>query len=41
MMRYPDDLDWAMRTFKFSITYLGVLFAALLVDHYYLIRLTF
>ena len=41
MMRYPDDLDWAMRTFKFSISYLGLLFAALLVDHYYLIRLSF
>ena len=41
MMRYPDDLDWAMRTFKFSITYLGLLFAALLVDHYSLIQLSF
>ena len=41
MMRYPDDLDWAMRTFKFSITYLGLLFAALLVDHYYLINISF
>ncbi len=41
MMRYPDDLDWAMRTFKYSITYLGFLFAALLVDHYFLIRLSF
>jgi len=41
MMRFPDDLDWAMGTFKFSITYLGLLFAALLVDHYFLIQLTF
>ncbi|MDX1516628.1 MAG: heme o synthase [Woeseiaceae bacterium] len=39
MRRHPDDLDWAMRTFRFSITYLGVLFAALLVDHYFLIQL--
>jgi heme o synthase len=26
--------DWPMRTFRYSITYLGLLFAALLVDHY-------
>ncbi|MCZ8130210.1 MAG: heme o synthase [Steroidobacteraceae bacterium] len=26
--------DWPMRTFKYSITYLGLLFLALLVDHY-------
>lgn len=31
--RYSDDL--AKRTFKFSIIYLMVIFAALLVDHYY------
>ena len=41
MMRRPDDLEWAMRTFKFSLTYLGVLFAALLVDHYFLVQLSF
>ena len=41
MMRNPEDLDRAMATFKFSITYLGLLFAALLVDHYWLIRITF
>jgi len=29
-----------MRTFSFSITYLALLFAALLIDHYLLIRLT-
>ncbi len=39
MMRYPDDLERAMGTFRFSITYLGVLFAALLVDHYFLLQL--
>ena len=31
-LRYSDAL--AMQTFKFSITYLSLLFAALLVDHY-------
>ncbi len=39
MMRYPDDVERAMGTFKFSITYLGVLFAALLIDHYFLLQL--
>jgi len=34
MRRRPDIADLPMRTFKFSITYLGVLFAALLIDHY-------
>jgi len=27
-----------MRTFKFSITYLMLLFAALILDHYFLFR---
>ena len=40
MMRFPDDLAWPMKTFRFSLTYLGVLFAALLVDHYFLIQLS-
>ncbi len=35
MRRRPDIAELPMRTFKFSITYLGVLFAALLVDHYF------
>ena len=30
---YSDDL--AKRTFRFSIIYLSLLFAALLVDHYF------
>jgi heme o synthase len=30
--------DLPMRTFKFSVWYLMLLFAALIVDHYYLIR---
>jgi protoheme IX farnesyltransferase len=36
----PTELDLPMRTFKYSITYLGVLFAALLVDHYFLFQLS-
>ncbi len=40
MMRHPDDLERAMGTFKFSITYLGVLFGALLIDHYFLFQLS-
>jgi heme o synthase len=39
MMRYPDDLDRAMGTFWFSINYLGLLFGALLLDHYFLLQL--
>ncbi len=39
MMRHPKDPERAMQTFKFSITYLGFLFAALLIDHYFLIQL--
>jgi heme O synthase-like polyprenyltransferase len=29
-----DRADLPMRTFRFSINYLALLFAALLVDHY-------
>ena len=39
MMRYPNDLDRAMRTFWFSINYLGLLFGALLLDHYFVFQL--
>ena len=39
MRRTPGDLELPMRMFKFSITYLGILFAALLVDHYFLFQL--
>ena len=38
MMRYPDELDRAMQTFRFSINYLGLLFGALLLDHYFLFQ---
>ena len=34
----PDDAALPMRTFRFSITYLAILFAALMVDHYVLIQ---
>jgi heme O synthase-like polyprenyltransferase len=30
-----------MRVFRYSINYLMILFAALLVDHYFLIRIDF
>lgn len=40
MRLVPGDLELPMRTFKYSITYLGILFAALLVDHYFLIQLS-
>ena len=39
MLRDRDDVELPMRTFRFSITYLAVLFAALLVDHYFLLQL--
>ncbi len=39
MMRYPDELNRAMQTFRFSINYLGLLFGALLLDHYFLFQL--
>ncbi len=41
MRRDPDDLSLPMRTFRYSITYLGIMFAALLVDHYFLFQLSF
>ena len=40
MRRDPSNLELPMRTFKYSITYLGILFAALLVDHYFLFQLS-
>jgi protoheme IX farnesyltransferase len=35
-----DDIALPMRTFRFSITYLAILFAALLIDHYFLVQLS-
>jgi protoheme IX farnesyltransferase len=40
MYREPGEAELPMRTFKFSITYLGILFAALLVDHYAFIQVS-
>ena len=40
MWRVPEDLELPMKSFKFSISYLGFLFAALLIDHYFLIRIS-
>jgi protoheme IX farnesyltransferase len=40
MRRTPGNLELPMRMFKYSITYLGILFAALLVDHYFLFQLS-
>ena len=34
MYRVPDDMELPMKTFRFTISYLGFLFAALLIDHY-------
>ena len=41
MWRDPDDLELPMKSFKFSISYLGLLFSALLIDHYFLFQLNF
>lgn len=38
--RTPEDLELPMRMFTYSITYLGILFAALLTDHYFLFQLS-
>ena len=40
MYRDHDDEELPMRMFKYSISYLGYLFAALLIDHYYIIQLS-
>ncbi len=38
-LRKDDGLDLPMQVFRFSINYLMFLFVALLIDHYYIIRL--
>ena len=40
MYRVPDDMELPMKMFKYSISYLGYLFAALLVDHYLLFQIS-
>jgi len=39
MYRDHDDEELPMQMFRYSITYLGYLFGALLIDHYFLIRI--
>jgi len=39
MYRDHDDEELPMQMFKYSISYLGYLFAALLIDHYFLFQL--
>ena len=41
MCRDHNDLELPMKSFKFSISYLGLLFSALLIDHYFLFQLGF
>jgi protoheme IX farnesyltransferase len=38
-MQRDMDKELPMKVFRFSITYLMLLFAALLVDHYFIIRI--
>ncbi len=40
MYRVPGDHELPMKTFRYSITYLGILFASLLVDHYLAVQLS-
>ena len=40
-LRGDKTLDLPMQVFRFSINYLMILFAALLIDHYFIIRLSF
>ena len=40
MYRVPDDMELPMKMFRFSISYLGSLFAALLIDHYLLFQIS-
>lgn len=40
MMRNPENKALPMQTFRFSITYLGLLFTALLIDHYFLFQIS-
>jgi protoheme IX farnesyltransferase len=40
MLRLPNDKQLPMKTFGYSINYLMLLFIVLLIDHYFLFRLT-
>ena len=39
MYRDHEDEELPMQMFRYSISYLGYLFAALLIDHYFLYRI--
>ena len=39
MYREPEEQELPMQSFKFSISYLGFLFTALLIDHYFIFQL--
>jgi protoheme IX farnesyltransferase len=39
MVREPEEPELPMQTFRFSINYLGLLFGAILIDHYLLFQL--
>ena len=40
MVRDPGNVELPMKSFRFSISYLGLLFTALLIDHYFLIQIS-
>jgi len=40
MYRDSEDVELPMKTFRYSISYLGFLFAAILVDHYLLFQIS-
>jgi protoheme IX farnesyltransferase len=40
-MKTDDDIHLPMQVFRFSINYLMILFAALLIDHYFIFRIGF
>ena len=40
LLRERDDVELPMRMFRYSITYLAILFAALLIDHYFKLQIS-
>ena len=39
-LKSDDGVELPMKLFRFSINYLMILFAALLIDHYFIFRIT-
>ncbi len=39
-LKSDDGVELPMKVFRFSINYLMILFAALLIDHYFIFRIT-